>query len=152
MEDKNEYLINTENIKVRTDLVVKIVIIGVVLWIIMKLFIGYFGNNEIGSFFEKSSYTAQYWVYLQPENTQSKNYRLKADIHHYVEPGDEDYSGGDRYVLEKVYWENGGHSDFDDCEISDSILSKNDKNNYTNCLDNNHNYYKIRLDEKVNEK
>lgn len=150
MEQDSEYLVFTDNIKIKTSLAVKVIVFGIVFWIILKILISYFGNEEIGSFFEKSTYTTQYWVYLQPENTQVKNYRVKADIYHYIESADDEYNGGgDFYLLEKVYWENGGFSIFEDCDLTEIALNRNKKTNYVGCRDNDDNNYKIRLETKV---
>lgn len=149
MEQDEEYLVNTENIKLKTIWVAKIVVFSIILWIVVQLFIGHFGNEEIGSFFEKSTYTTQYWIYLQPENTQLKNYRVKGDVYHYIEPANDDYGGGDIYLLEKVYWDNGGFSIFDDCDLTKITFDKSKKVNYVGCRDHKDNYYKIRIDTKV---
>jgi hypothetical protein len=75
----------------------------------------FWGNHKIGSFFEQSNYTAQYYVNLFPENSETKNYRLKADIESFVE---NDIDQDDRahfwkeYHIVRVYFPNGGYISF----------------------------------------
>ena len=106
-----------------------------VAWIITSSFnIGY---KEIGHWFEKGEYETQYWVYLQPDNVEFKNYRVKGDI---------DHTEG-TYYLSRVYWANGGYSDFNDCDLDETI---NSKNGYAKCWDSGaKTYYHIRIAEKV---
>ena len=80
------------------------------------LFTVFWGFKEIGRFGEKRDYTTKYWVYLQPENAQSKNYRVKADIERAIPD----------YFLRRVYWPNGGYSNFDDCLLDKEEYQAND--------------------------
>lgn len=75
-----------------------------------------FGEERIGSFFEKSEYTTQYYVNLFPEKNDAQNYRLPADIHVYSEEeeGEESSSTKKCIRLEKVYFPNNGFVNFSD--------------------------------------
>ena len=64
----------------------------------------HFENTDIGSILEKSYYTEQYYVYLSERSSPSKSYRLRASITH---------NGDDIYLLNTVYWNNGGYFEFD---------------------------------------
>lgn len=97
----------------------------------------FFGNEIIGSWFEKPyEYTTEYWVYLQPDKNSSKTYRLKGDIEK-LHLGDEEGTG---YFLTVVYWNNGNESYFYDCRLTTN------KGDY--CEDDNSKGFIIRLGEK----
>jgi hypothetical protein len=98
-----------------------------------------FGNEILGSWFEKpEEYTTQYWVYLEPDSSSTKNYRVKGDIEK-IKWGT--IENTDEYYLRTVYWNNGGESDFVECQITnkagDNCYTTEDKN------------YFVRLGEKV---
>lgn len=88
-----------------------------------------FGDEIIGSYFEKSEYTTKYYVNVFENEDRAKNYRLPAEIHIYIETDSEDveddrfgYSSSRSYsekhiVLKKIFWPNGGFSYFDDCDL-----------------------------------
>lgn len=95
-----------------------------------------YGDEIIGSYFEKSEYNTQYYVNVFPDDEGSKNYRLPAEIHVYSET-EEGETSEDRFgqehtetyttkyiIIEKAFWPNGGYLDFDDCqlEIGDKVL------------------------------
>lgn len=95
-----------------------------------------YGDEILGSYFEKSEYKTQYYVNVFPDDEGSKNYRLPADIHVYSET-EEGETSEDRFgqehtesyttkyiIVDKVFWPNGGYLDFDDCqlEIGDKVL------------------------------
>ncbi|MDP4182051.1 MAG: hypothetical protein Q8942_13305 [Bacillota bacterium] len=65
-----------------------------------------FGNTQIGSVFEKEKYSEIYYVNMFPDNSKSKNYKVKAEIM---------VSGGvlDRnFTINKAYFSNGGYITF----------------------------------------
>lgn len=113
-----------------------------------------YGDEIIGSYFEKSQYKTKYYVNVFPDDNESKNYRLQADIHVYSDT-EEGETSEDRFgqehtetyttkyiILEKVFWPNGGYLDFDDCqlEIGDKVY----------CSDQDGRYWYIELtNEKV---
>lgn len=148
MDNDNEYLINTPSIKIKYILAGIVIVVAIALWVVVKLIIGSYGNEQIGSFFEKSEYTTQYWVYLQPENTAVKSYRVKGDIRR-IEgsggSGEGDYGYPATYRLERIYWDNGGYTYFDDCDIT--TATTNGKGAHCRVDDNIS--YTIRLGEKV---
>lgn len=77
----------------------------------LSIFTYYYGSDTIGSVFRKYEFQTQYYVHLFPEGSKSKNYLVPADLH----------IKGETIALEKVYWPNGGHTDFGnydnyDCE------------------------------------
>jgi hypothetical protein len=95
-----------------------------------------YGDEILGSYFEKSEYKTQYYVNVFPDDEDSKNYRLPADIHVYSET-EEGETSEDRFgqehtetytnkyiILDKAFWPNGGYLDFHDCqvEIGDKVL------------------------------
>ena len=98
-----------------------------------------FGNKIIGHWFEKpGEYTTQYWVYLEPSSSSTKNYRVKGEIEK-LSLGEEEGWG---YYLRTVDWNNGGNTDFDECQISEI------KGDY--CIDFDGNGYVVRLGESAN--
>lgn len=138
--EQNEYLINTPGVKIKYDLVWGIALAVIIAWIVMIAIINNYGNEVIGSFFEKREYKTQYWVYLQPDNANTKNYRVKAEI----ERAQEDDLL--RYYLNRVFWDNGGYSYFDNsCNFVDAVV----KNGHAYCKANDNTGYTIRLGEKV---
>ncbi|MES2650046.1 MAG: hypothetical protein V4717_24430 [Bacteroidota bacterium] len=81
-----------------------------------------YGNEIIGSFFEKKQYETQYYVYISSTNDDKKIYKLPADLSINI---DIRPRAGDKFLLElipfmtkeiilkNVYWPNGGHLTFD---------------------------------------
>ena len=114
------------------------------LWIAWGLGLNqWLGDTTVGSPFAKNDFTAKYWVYLQPDNAEAKNYRVEGDI-----------SRNDGiYSLDKVYWPNGGNSTFDDCQlesedgkyVSNSSCASNELIND----DSDYRRYDVRLDTKA---
>jgi len=95
-----------------------------------------YGDEILGSYFEKPEYKTQYYVNVFPDDKGIKNYRLQAFIHVYSET-EEGETSEDRFgqeltesyttkyiIVDKVFWPNGGYLDFDDCqlEIGDKVL------------------------------
>jgi hypothetical protein len=82
-------------------------------------------SEKIGGIFEKSEYTTNYYINLFPENSETKNYLVKAQIHVFTEEYDENTS--ERvYRLQEAYFPNGGKITFYDYGDSES-LSLNEK-------------------------
>jgi hypothetical protein len=151
MEQNSEYLINTSNIKIKYSFIGIVIGIAIVTWLLVKTISGMYGNEVIGSFFERNEYTTQYWIYLQPDSASTKNYRVKGDIERVSVDGEENneggyYPGGSIYYLRRVYWDNGGYFEFDDCDLYGAISTPK---SYVKCSDNDSNNYQIRLGEKI---
>lgn len=139
--DENEN-INFWGIKIKTKYFWFSIITVFVGWYVIS---AYWGYEEIGRFGEKHKYTTQYWVDLQSDSAEAKNYRVKADIKREIPD----------YYLLKVYWPNGGSSTFDDC-----LLDKNEYEikGYVHCFPNNGNsveengyYVRINTYDKVKQ-
>jgi len=119
------------------QIVTFLILVGFFAFAIFAVAKHYFGNEIIGSWFEKpKEYITQYWVYLQPDSKSTKNYRVKGDIEK-ISLGEDGWG----YYLRTVYWNNGGSTSFDDC-----ILEPNG----TSCTDISNNSYIVRLGEKNN--
>jgi hypothetical protein len=92
-------------------------------------YISSYGDEILGSYFEKFEYRTQYYVNVFPDDESTKNYRLPAEIHVYSEEEEgeptEDVYGIEHsntyttkyIVLDKVFWPNGGYLDFNDCQL-----------------------------------
>lgn len=88
-----------------------------------------YGDEIIGSYFEKIDYRTKYYVNIFPDDESSKNYRLSAEIHVYSEeeegePTEDSYgiehsnTYTTKYItLEKVFWPNEGYLNFNDCQL-----------------------------------
>ena len=140
----SDYVINNEHIRISAAAVIFTGIGLFLFWLAWSLLLNnWFGNNNIGSIWAKNNFTAQYWVYIQPDNADSKNYRVKADI--------ERLEG--EYKLTKIYWPNGGYESFDDCrfEETDGIYSSYDDCSSDKLVNGGEDYqsYSIRIDQKV---
>jgi len=154
----HEYMINFPGIKVSYSFlgwflgcaVIALMIIPPIYRLVGTTF---WGNEIIGSTFEKSEYKTQYWVYLQSDNNPAapfttsstdSDYRVKGDIEHNT-------SEDDSYLLDKVYWHDSSTSSFDYCNITLSALYREDTiAGETKCTtSDNKTSYIIRLGEKV---
>lgn len=97
-----------------------------------------YGDEIIGSYFEKSEYKTRYYVNVFSDDEGIKNYRLPADIYVYSET-EEGETSEDRFgqehtganitkyiIIEKVFWPKGGYLYFEDChlEIGDKVLCR----------------------------
>ncbi len=140
----DEYIIDTKNLRVSYAVVGFTLLGAFLLFLAWGLFLNqWLGNTQVGSPLAKNNFTAQYWVYIQPDDAEAKNYRVKGDISRY----DGEYS------LNKVYWANGGYITFDDCQlqsqdgkyISDGSCSSDE------LINNGDDYrrYDVRVDTKV---
>ena len=111
-----------------------------------------YGNEIIGSFWEKSDYRTKYLIKISPSRVFTNAYTLQAQVHVSTVLEESDYPQEDSYgneyfesysrkyiIIEKVFWPNGGVSEFDFCDIEDS--------NY--CVDQNGNWWYIRIDKKL---
>ena len=138
MEEDNKYLIKNQYITINYELISLVLIVGLLFFFIFAVARNHFGNEIIGNWFEKQrEYTTQYWIYLEPDSSSTKNYRVKGDIEK-ISLGEDGWG----YYLRTVYWNNGGNSDFDDCQI---LSIKGD-----NCSNIEGKSYFVRLGEKAN--
>ena len=145
MEQDNTYIINTPSVKIKSITVGYILVILAIAWIAAELLSSRYGYKEIGVRYERREYSTQYWVYLQPDNAETKNYRVKGDIERFAESdGDLSYAV---YALSRVYWEDGGYTEFDDCDITEAT----DKDKHAYCMDSEGKGYDVRLGEKVKQ-
>ena len=117
---------------------------GIVLFFLWGLFLNqWLGTTTVGSMWAKNNFDTQYYVFIQPENATSKNYRVKGDISR---------TDGE-YSLNKIYWENGGYLTFTDCKLEENngIYTSVDDCQSSNWLndDDGYEYYNVRIDQKV---
>lgn len=104
-----------------------------------------YGDEELGSYFEKSEYKTQYYINIFPENESNKKYRLPAKIHVFSQSEEgrptEDYFGQEHtetyttkfIILEKVLWPNDGYLYFNcPIEIGEKTLCKDREGKYWN--------------------
>lgn len=145
MNDPNDkYIVNTKNLRISYK-AVGFTLLGLFLfWIVWSLFLNqWLGSTTVGSVWAKTNFNTQYWVYLQPNNATSKNYRVKGDITRL----------DGIYFLSKIYWDNGGYLTFDDCNLykNDGVYKSEDSCQSSNWLndDDGYEYYSVRLDQKV---
>jgi hypothetical protein len=114
-------------------------------YILQPLISNLWGVNEIGHRFESPKpYIAKYYVNLFPENSEIKNYKVKADLYVYkrCEEYEEDTKCWRMVNLQKVYFPN-KEVFFDDCLLDSSRIS---------CYDKNNNYWDIEFNnEKIKE-
>jgi hypothetical protein len=101
------------------------IVIGVI-WAPLSFF---YKEEKIGSIFEKTEYRTQYYVNLFPEDSNSKNYRVKADIYSVLNSysytdGDSERTVSNReYYITRAYFTNGGSISFEDSVGSgDSLI------------------------------
>jgi hypothetical protein len=141
--------------KISSFILAYIFVIYVLFGIGKKSIIRNYGNEIIGSYFEKAEYRTKYYVNIFPYNEGVNNYRLPADIHVYTETEESD-TYEDRYgqeytesystkyiVLEKVFRPDGNILEFNECNltIGEQIT----------CIDQYENEWVIELtDMKVN--
>lgn len=152
----------------KEKLLISSMTLGYILAIIILFHFGkytyccYYGEEIIGSYFEKPAYRTKYYVNVFPDDKNSKNYRLPADIYVFTKREESSTSGSidedgivtpsvkfnKKRILEKVYWPNGGYLDFKDCLIEDREPGIGGKNL---CTDNHGRKWYIELtEEKVN--
>ena len=114
-----------------------------------SIYIELYGNEIIGSFFEKSEYRTQYYVNLHRNQYTNNPYRLVADIYvHTIETGwDYDFVNDDARTtyakvieLEKIYFPNGGYLHFEETYIEikkkNRVSDQNMQNWYVELTDN----------------
>jgi hypothetical protein len=100
-----------------------------------------------GSFFEKRSYKAKLYVFVNENSKSSKNYKLPAEISRhpgcYEEYEDDGGCVSLNYFLTEFTWPDGGYADFDECIVGLSHSSS--------CTDTDGKKYEITLtSEKAN--
>lgn len=78
---------------------ITISIIASTSYISMKAF---WGTDTIGSFFSKYEYDTKYYVQLFPENSESKNYYVPAELH----------VKENRLSIKRAYWPEKGYTTF----------------------------------------
>lgn len=111
-----------------------------------------YGNEIIGSFWEKPDYRTKYLVKVSRSHDFTNAYTLQAQVHVSTVLEESDYPQEDAYgneylesysrkyiIIEKLFWPNGGLSEFDFCDIEDS--------NY--CIDQNDNGWYVRIHKKL---
>ena len=110
-------------IRDRNKLVVVISIVAI--YGILHPLIGRFGNDQVGSFFERDNYESKYYVNVFINEKNAKNYRLGADIEKIKEcipVGRDESECTSTYFVRQIYWLNGGFFTFDENEcIIDSV-------------------------------
>lgn len=115
-------------------------------------FVRNYGNEIIGSFWEKPDYRTKYIVKVSESRDFTNAYTLHAQVHVSTVLEESDYPQEDAYgneyfesysrkyiIIEKIFWPNGGVSVFDFCDIEES--------NY--CVDQNDNWWYIKIDKKL---
>jgi hypothetical protein len=140
----DEYLIDTKNLRISYASVGMALVGSFLLLLVWSLFLNqWLGTTTVGSMWAKTNFDTQYWVYIQPDNADTKNYRVKGDISRY----DGEYS------LNKVYWANGGYITFDDCQLQsqDGKYSSDGSCSSDELINNGDDYrrYDVRVDTKV---
>lgn len=80
-------------------------------WLILCFVIGAiivynFGSKDVKSPFAKGEFDFNGYVYAFPDSRNDKNYRLVADM----------TKNDGYYQVNRIYFSNGGHIDFEDCE------------------------------------
>lgn len=144
MNNNSEYIVDTKYLRISYAVVGFALVGAFLLFLAWGLFLNqWLGNTTVGSYFAKNNFSAKYWVYIQPENANAKNYRVQSDISR--------VDGS--YGLTKVYWPNGGYSTFEDCVlieqdgkyVSDGLCNSDELINDGN----DHASYKIRVDTKA---
>lgn len=111
-----------------------------------------FGNEIIGSYWEKPDYRTKYLVEVSESPDFANAYTIQAQVHVSTVREESDYPQEDAYgneyfesynrkyiFIEKVFWPNGGVSVFDSCDIEDD----------NSCVDQNDNWWYIRIHEKL---
>lgn len=73
------------------------------------------GDTTIGSIFEKKSYVENYYVNLFPENAESKNYKVEAEIE----------KQGQGYYIVKAYFPHSGYITFENYGYDESLVLNN---------------------------
>jgi hypothetical protein len=67
-----------------------------------------------GRFFEKRFYQGKYYVYVSKNKSNTKQYKLPADIDRHIHCDPDNDCGSLSYYLSQFYWPNGGYASFDD--------------------------------------
>jgi len=144
LSSDDEYFVDTKNIRISYRVVAYILYGLFLFWLAWALFLNkWLGDTTIGSFLAKDNFETQYWVYLQPDNADVKNYRVKGDVSR---------TDG-TYSLDKVYWANGGYTTFDDCPLykQDGEYRSEGSCSSDELINNGEDYrrYEVRVDAKV---
>lgn len=108
-----------------------IIIISILIFLGITIKFTPFGSTQIGNLFERCQYKEYYYVNLFPENAESKNYKVKAQIEK-IE---------DQYFIIKAFFPNGGYITFEDSYGFDSLVV----NKKTSIIDDNNKNWDIIL-------
>lgn len=111
-----------------------------------------YGNEIIGSFWEKPNYRTKYLLKVSESSDFSNAYTLQANVRvstileesNYPQ---EDVFGNEYFesysnkyiIIEKVYWPNGGFLEFEDCNLQESDY----------CRDKDGKYWHLKIDKKL---
>ncbi|MBX2896348.1 MAG: hypothetical protein KF763_12945 [Cyclobacteriaceae bacterium] len=111
-----------------------------------------YGNEIIGSYWEKPDYRTKYLVKMSKSEDFSRAYTLPAQVHVYTIVEESDYPQEDAYgneyydsyrhkyiIIEKVFWPNGGFLEFQDCDLEESDY----------CHDSHGRYWYLKIDKKL---
>lgn len=122
----------------------KIITVIIILGAIHFYFDTWGGTTQIGAFYEKSDYIEMYYVHFYYNETDVKNYRIRAKIESHVEEIGEN-THKRFYYLDEVYWPNGNIISFDYEEIiPNKIIEVRSQDNNT--------YYVELTTVKINNK
>ncbi len=140
----NEYLIDTKNLRISYASVGMALVGSFLLLLAWSLFLNQpLGTKTVGSMWAKNNFDTQYWVYIEPQNAEAKNYRVKGDINR----------DDGTYSLNKIYWDNGGYLTFTNCSLYDNngVYTSEDDCESSNWLNDDDGYerYSIRVDQKM---
>jgi hypothetical protein len=140
----DEYIIDTKNLRISYASVGIALFSLFFLWLAWGLFLNqWLGTTTVGSMWAKTNFDTQYWVYIQPQNAETKNYRVKGDV-----------SRVDGiYSLTQIYWDNGGYLTFDECSLQDDngVYTSEDDCESSKWLNDDDGYerYSVRVDQEV---
>jgi len=115
-----------------TQIICVMVVVGLIYIAILE---SPMASKEIGSILEKDEYTAYYYVNMFPENSQSKNYQVKAKIYAHTERYDE-YKSERYYEIQEAYFPNNGtitfydSGDLETLEINQKVRVRDDNNRW----------------------
>ncbi len=105
-------------------------------WLAWGLGLSRFGVQQPGAFLEATDYEAKVLVMVFPSDDTTKNYLIPADI------GKGDGSYDKTYTVYKIYWPNGGYTEFDNCTIEEYTLK-------ASCFDDDKEYFIQLTDRKA---
>lgn len=111
-----------------------------------------YGNEIIGSFWEKPDYRTKYLLKVSESSDFSNSFTLQAQVHvstirEESNNSQEDAFGNEYFetysnkyiILEKIFWPKGGFLEFDDCDLQETDY----------CRDKNGRYWYIKIEKKL---